>query len=304
MERKQNYFTKLTSYLEKFEKILIVKADNVGSGHLQRIRVAVRSLGGEVLMGKNTMMRKAIRGHAQKLGKPELEDLLPAVRKNIGFIMFNGDDVPFRNLVEENRVSAGAKPGSYAPNDVVIPAGLTGLEPTMTGFLQALAIQSKITKGQIEITHDVHLLKCDQRVGPSEATLLGKLNIKPFRYGLIPTALFADGNLTAAEFLNITPTQIVAKLQADSLRPTAISLGLDFPTLLAVPHLLIKSFKDVLALGLESEFKFKQLDELQNAASAAPAPQAVNAPTTQAPAAAAAPEPEPSSEGEVVDLFG
>ena len=37
----------------------------------------------------------------------------------------------------------------------------------------------------MEIVGDVHLIKQGEKVGGSEATLLSKLGIKPFSYGLV-----------------------------------------------------------------------------------------------------------------------
>ena len=37
----------------------------------------------------------------------------------------------------------------------------------------------------MEIVSDVHLVKQSEKVGGSEATLLAKLGIKPFSYGLV-----------------------------------------------------------------------------------------------------------------------
>ena len=53
------------------------------------------------------------------------------------------------------------------------------------GCWQALNIPTKINKGTVEITTDVHLIHTGTKVGSSEATLLAKLGIKPFSYGLI-----------------------------------------------------------------------------------------------------------------------
>ncbi len=50
---------------------------------------------------------------------------------------------------------------------------------------QALNIPTKINKGCVEITGDVHLIKEGEKVGGSEATLLSKLGIRPFSYGLV-----------------------------------------------------------------------------------------------------------------------
>lgn len=51
--------------------------------------------------------------------------------------------------------------------------------------MQALNIPTKINRGTVEIVSDVHLIKAGEKVGGSEATLLSKLGIKPFSYGLV-----------------------------------------------------------------------------------------------------------------------
>ena len=67
---KQGYFETINSLLDEYPKCFIVNVDNVGSKQMQEIRAALRGHA-VVLMGKNTMMRKAIRGMLPK--NPGLE---------------------------------------------------------------------------------------------------------------------------------------------------------------------------------------------------------------------------------------
>ena len=128
--------------------MFIVGADNVGSSQMQKIRISLRG-SAVILMGKNTMMRKAIRGHLEK--NPNLEKLLPHIVENIGFV-FTKQDLSFvRDKLQDNKVAAPAKAGAIAPCDVVLPAQVTSLGPEKTSFFQALQIPTKITKGTIEI---------------------------------------------------------------------------------------------------------------------------------------------------------
>lgn len=83
--------------------------------------------------------------------------------------------------IEKFKVGAAARVGTIAPNDVHVPAGVTGMDPSQTSFFQALGIATKINKGTIEIVSDVHLIKTGDKVGPSQATLLVKLGVKPFK---------------------------------------------------------------------------------------------------------------------------
>merc|ERR1712142_738613 len=115
---------------------------------MQQIRISLRGHG-VVLMGKNTIMRKAIRGHLEH--NPLLENLLPHLKGNVGLVFTKKDLSEVRTILLENKVAAPAKAGAIAPVNCVIPSQNTGLGPEKTSFFQALAIPTKITRGTIEI---------------------------------------------------------------------------------------------------------------------------------------------------------
>ena len=132
-----------------------------------------------VLMGKNTMMRKAIRGH---LGQnPKLEQLLPHIVGNVGFVFTKEELIDVRDMLLENKVKAPARAGAIAPLDVTVPAQNTGLGPEKTSFFQALNIPTKITKGTIEIIADIKLMKDGDKVGMSDSTWLNVSSLSSFR---------------------------------------------------------------------------------------------------------------------------
>jgi len=94
-----------------------------------------------------------------------------------------------------------AKVGSRASNNVIIPSGPTGLDPSQTGFFQSLNISTKIVRGCIEIMSNVRLLKEGDKITESHATLLKKLNIKPFYRGFNITAVYQDGTVYDSKML-------------------------------------------------------------------------------------------------------
>uniref|UniRef100_A0A3B3ZYQ7 Large ribosomal subunit protein uL10 n=1 Tax=Periophthalmus magnuspinnatus TaxID=409849 RepID=A0A3B3ZYQ7_9GOBI len=145
---KSNYFMKIIQLLDDYPRCFIVGADNVGSKQMQTIRMSLRGKA-VVLMGKNTMMRKAIRGHLEN--NPALEKLLPHIRGNVGFVFTKEDLAEVRDMLLANKVPAAARAGGIAPCDVTVPAQNTGLGPEKTSFFQALGITTKISRGTIEI---------------------------------------------------------------------------------------------------------------------------------------------------------
>ncbi|XP_063979525.1 large ribosomal subunit protein uL10 [Diachasmimorpha longicaudata] len=252
---KSNYFTKLIQLLDDYPKCFIVGADNVGSKQMQQIRMSLRGTA-VVLMGKNTMMRKAIRGHIER--NAALEKLLPHIRGNVGFVFTRGDLVEVRDKLLENKVRAPARAGAIAPLSVIIPAQNTGLGPEKTSFFQALSIPTKISKGTIEIINDVHILKPGDKVGASEATLLNMLNISPFSYGLLVEQVYDSGTIFAPEILDIKPEDLREKFMAGVANLASVCLAIGYPTVASAPHSIANGFKNLLAIAAVTEVEFAE----------------------------------------------
>jgi len=310
---KAKYTMRLTQYLDEYPKVFVVGADNVGSRQMQKIRVSLRGHA-VILMGKNTMMRKTIRGQVAK--NSNLEKLLPHVYENVGFVFTKEDLSSIREKILENKVAAPARAGAIAPVDVTIPAQVTNLGPEKTSFFQALQIPTKITRGTIEIINDVHLIKIGDKVGPSEATLLNMLNISPFSYGLIIRQVYDSGSCFEPTILDIKPADLRAKFSQGVQRLAAFSLGINYPNQASAPHLILGGFKRLLGLAATTDVEFEQAKTFKEylkdpskfaaAASAAPAsaPAPSGKPAAAAPAAKAA---EPESDDDDMgglDIFG
>jgi len=255
---KANYFLRLIQLLEEFPKCFIVGVDNVGSKQMQQIRQSLRQ-DAQLLMGKNTMIRKAIRGHLES--NPALEKILPHIKGNVGFVFTNIDLVEIREKILENKVKAPARAGALAPLDVKIPPQNTGLGPEKTSFFQALSIPTKISKGTIEILNEIHLIKKDDRVGASEATLLNMLNISPFTYGLKIRQVYDSGTVFSPEILDITPEDLRAKFLEGVRNVASVSLAIGYPTLASAPHSIANGLKNLIAIAVETEIDFKAAEK-------------------------------------------
>jgi len=257
---KTNYFNKIVQLLDEYPKCFLVEADNVGSKQMQQIRIALRGHA-VVLMGKNTMMRKAIRGHLQN--NPQLELLLPHIKGNIGFVFTKDDLVTIRDMVLGNKVKAPAKAGALAPLNVQIPAQNTGLGPEKTSFFQALNIPTKITKGTIEIINDVDLIKTGDKVGMSESTLLNMLGISPFTYGLVVKKVYESGSIFDPTILDITDDDLKKSIMTAVRNVASISLSIGYPTIASVPHSVVNGMKKCLAIAAVTDITFKEAEMLK-----------------------------------------
>lgn len=258
-------------------------------------------------MGKNTMMKRAIREMVNE--KPELERLLPLIRKNVGFVLTNGDLKEIRDLIMTFTVPASARSGAIAPVEVVVPPQNTGLGPEKTSFFQALAIPTKIARGAIEITSPVKLLEVGDKVTESAAMLLNMLKISPFTYGLDILTVYDSGSVFDPAILDITEDDIRGRFLGGVQNIAAVSLAIGYPTVASVPHSIANAFKNVMAIAAATDIEFAQVAQMKAflADPSAFAVVAAVAETTEAPKeeAAAAEESDEDSDGSGMGgLFG
>lgn len=111
-------------------------ADNVGSKQFMDIRRALREMDSPVLMGKNTLIRRCIRLYCERSGNDAWASIIPHMIGNVGLVFTKKPLTEVRDKIAEFKVGAAARVGVVAPNDVFIPAGGTGLDPSQTSFFQ------------------------------------------------------------------------------------------------------------------------------------------------------------------------
>lgn len=272
---------------------------------------AIREVGATILMGKNTLMKRCISMYCQTKQDDAWGIVIPELVGNVGILFLKDDFEGIKTKIESFRQPAAARAGAVAQSDVSIDAGPTSLDPSQTSFFQALGISTKIQKGTIEILSSLQIIHQGERVPASAAALLGKLNIKPFAYGLELTTVYDQGQLFSAAVLDIKDEDIEKSISAAIGNIACISLAADYPTLASVPHSIVNSFKDnVLALGVMLEdYKFplaekaKEILANPEAFAAAAAPAAAAGGEEKKEAAAPAPAEESEEEDMGFDLF-
>jgi len=258
-EKKVAYFKTLTAHLTEYSQMFIVQADNVGSKLMADIRYKMRGKG-DVLMGKNTMMRKCINIFVEANPDSGWGAVVPKLQGNVGFIFVKEDMAACRKLILENTVPAPARAGAVAPVKVVVPPGPTGCDPSQTSYFQALQVPTKISRGQIEITNSMTAVEKGEKVTPGAADLLNKLGITPFTYGLKPVFVYDNGSMYDPAVLDLTTDIVEGKFHMGSRNVAAVSLACDYPTLASVPHSLAEGVKFCIAMiaGCESKYSFEK----------------------------------------------
>lgn len=280
--KKEAFAERIFAMLDKYNSGFIVHCDNVSSKQFMDIRRGIRETS-TVLMGKNTMVRRAMRVYAEKNDKPFWNEIAALLVGNVGIVFTNAPLVEIKDEMEKYKVGAPAKAGAIAPVDVICPAGGTGLDPSQTSFFQALSIPTKINRGAVEILSDVKVISEGDKVGASEAALLAKLNIKPFAYGLVFMHVFENESIYSPKVLEITDDDLIGSFTAALNKVTSVALETGIPTMSSIPHSIINGYKKVLSVSVATDYTFplaekvKQMLENPEAFMAAAAPAAAEA---------------------------
>lgn len=266
--KKRELIKKIYDRLSKHKQIILVTLMNVGSNQVQQFRHSLLQRNGELIIGKNTVIRKALSyrmaslkedhedyEYFRKYGEPipALDKLSELCHKKVGLIFTEEPVYELKPVIEGNRLQAAAKVGVIAPCDVVIPPGPTGLDPSQISFFHALKISTKIQKGQIEITKEFKVCEKGRAVSNSESTLLQKLAVKPFSYGMEIISVYDDGSVLTPEVISISPDDIIRKFQTGVANITALSMELGIPTEASVPHLIANAFKNLAAISMQTQ---------------------------------------------------
>lgn len=161
------------------------------------------------------------------------------------------------------------------------------MEPGKTSFFQALGVPTKIARGTIEITSDLKLIEAGSKVGASEATLLNLLNISPFTFGMTVAQIYDDGQTFDSSVLDVEESQLLKAFTTAITTIAAISLAANYPTLPSVMHSVVNSYKNAIAVAIETEYEWEAIHELKDRianpdAYAAAAPAAGSAPAASA----------------------
>jgi len=263
LAKKQIYFDKLVDLCVNTPKALIISADHVASKQMQNIRMDLRGKA-VVLMGKNTMIRKALQLGAETHPDAGLDTLRSAIKGNLGFIFATNcelDDI--RATLDKFVLNSAAKAGQDSMVDLDIPSGPTGMDPSQTSFFQTLNIATKIVKGQIELISSFPILKKGDKVSASAAGLLTKLGITPFSYKMEVCMVFQNGGVFDAKVLDISDDVLMTKFLTGVNNMAAFSREIGIPTEAGLPHAFGNAFKNVAALIADVEFTFKEVEEVK-----------------------------------------
>ncbi len=190
----------IKNLLMKYRALGIASLHKVRAQQLQEIRRKLENVA-YLKVYKNTLVERALR---ELKDKPNLEKLKEHMQGSNLYIFTNHNPFKLALLLEKSKVKAPARAGDVATEDIVVPAGNTGLPPgPVISQLNAVGIPTRIEGGSVWVSKDTVVAKKGEVINESLAAALSKLGLKPIELGLSLKAVYDDGVVLSEEDLKI-----------------------------------------------------------------------------------------------------
>ena len=261
-EWKREEVADLVDMIESYDSVGIVNLAGIPSRQLQNMR---RDLHGraELRVSRNTLMVRALEDVDDGI-----EELVEFIEGQVGLIGTNDNPFGLYRQLEESKTPAPINAGEVAPNDIVIPAGDTGIDPgPFVGDLQQVGAAARIQEGSIHVTEDSTVLEAGEEVSADLANVLSELEIEPKEVGLDLRSVYSEGILFEPDELAIDLEEYERNIKTAASRARNLSINAVYPTEQTIGALLSRGSSEAKSLGLHAAIEDEALmpDLLQKA---------------------------------------
>ncbi|MEM0050026.1 MAG: 50S ribosomal protein L10 [Candidatus Bathyarchaeia archaeon] len=190
----------IKALLSKYRVLGVASLHKVRAQQLQEIRGKLKDVA-YLKVYKNSLVKRALK---EIKDTPSLEKIFEYMQGSNIYIFTNYNPFKLRTLLEKSRVRVPAKAGDVATEDIVVPAGNTGLPPgPIISQLNAVGIPTRIESGSVWVAKDTVVAKKGEIINESLAAALSKLGIKPIELGLTLKAVYDDGTVLSESDLKL-----------------------------------------------------------------------------------------------------
>jgi len=240
LERKIYFRKVFEELLQQNRFLIVINSAGLRAKLLVKLRRLADEYGYILKGGKNGVLLKAI----ENIYPNDVDKIKPHLQGQNIFIFTNNDPVDLAIKLSQIEISLPASPGDIAPDDIVIPAGNTGIPPgPIIGLFSSLNIPTKIISGTIHITRDVLIAKKGDKISLDIANILSKLGIEPiiakvkfrFAYDFMDKIVLMDKDLVP------DLEQIKSSISECASKAFYLSIGIKYPAKQTIPVLLLNA---------------------------------------------------------------
>jgi large subunit ribosomal protein L10 len=185
-KEKVSLVRELSDLIKSKRTVLIASIKNLPASQFQEISKKFRGKAIVKVLKRSMVLRAMEESKEEKI--KEIEN---RVEDSVAILFSDLDAFDLSSELLDNKRPTKAKIGQEAPEDIEIPEGPTDLVPgPAISELGAFGIQIQIDKGKITIKEPKVIVKKGDKITGAAASLMNKLDIKPFSIGFLPLAAY------------------------------------------------------------------------------------------------------------------
>jgi large subunit ribosomal protein L10 len=241
----------IKSLLTKYRILGIASLHKVRALQLQEIRKKIEGIA-YLKVYKNTLVERALREFSNKQILDKLKEYMQG--SNV-YVFTNYNPFKLALIFEKSKVKVPAKAGDIATEDIIVPAGNTGLPPgPIISQLNAVGIPTRIESGSVWVSKDTVVARKGEVISESLAAALSKLGIKPIELGLLIKAAYdIDAGIVLSESdLKINFDEYRKNIELAYTQAIYLALNAAYPTSETVVPLLQRALIEARNLALNS----------------------------------------------------
>ncbi len=254
-EKKRLMYERLKEYARHYKVIALVKMSNVRSMQLMQIRKILAN-DAKIIMVKNRLAVKAL----LEAGVKGVDKLIKELEGQNLLIFTNMNPFKLQILLDKNKVYLPAKGGDVASEDIVVPAGNTGLAPgPILSEFREVKIPTKIEEGTVWIAKDTVVAKAGEIISMKLASILSKLGIKPIKAGISIYIVLEDGLIYTSNDLKLNIEEYRKSIEEAYSNAIILAVNSAYPTKESIGIIIAKAYTNALALALNSAYPAKEV---------------------------------------------
>ena len=241
LQKKKKEIKNLSDKMKNSKTIMVVSLKGVPSKQFQEIKKKVRKEA-EVKVAKKNILKRAIDGTKEK----EIEKLKEYIEENSAIVLSDSDAFDLAGILAENKNPVLAKAGQEALEDIKVEAGPTELVPgPAISELGGVGLKVTVEGGKLSIKEGKVIVKKNEKISPEVASVLQKLDIKPFLIGLEPLVLYDKNSKKIFINIKIDKEKAVGDLKNSKMRAFGLAQKIVYYCKETIGYLLGKANLEV-----------------------------------------------------------
>ena len=248
-DKKKKMLKDLAAAILSHDTIMVSSVSGMPCSQFQTIKKQLNDLNKtQIRVIKKKVMQLAME-EASKT-KFDIKKLEKFLEEGQAVLFSNTDAFELSGILADNKVSIKAKAGQIANDNLIVEAGPTDIPAgPMISELSEVGIKVKVENGKLSIMQDTVVTKKGDKIKANVAGILSKLDILPFKVGLIPLAAYDSKENKVFENIKIDKEATLINVILASTQSMNLAINSSYPCKETIIFLISKATLEANALN-------------------------------------------------------